>query len=315
MLQVSEATNDRQAVRGHGPHAGHRRRLHGGRFPVTEVFAWGAHDGIDPNLVDLLVQSAELHRAGKAEAVVEAGDGNFGVREIDRAAQAERGNFNAVALAGAHGKGHAELLRQVPAPCAGSKDEVVSEVAVAAAVHGGDPVAVPLNRVDRRVFDDPDAHRRPAAVQCRCHCAGIDVPLLREVDSAKDSVGEQWLLLVHSIPVEHARLASVLRRQVQVVDVVVEVLLLHERHQQAVRVHLEVHAVCPVLIEDLERVGGEAEMALESRALVTRVGLAPHAEHEPHEGRIEGGADVERAVRPEHPLQGFEYDAGSRHRC
>ena len=55
----------------------------------------------DPQVVDLLVEPGELHRAGEPEPVGEGRDGDLRVRQVGRASQRHRRDVDAVALAGA----------------------------------------------------------------------------------------------------------------------------------------------------------------------------------------------------------------------
>ncbi len=85
--------------------------------------------------------------------------------------------------------------------------------------------------------------------------------------------------------------------------VVVQVVLVGEGHQQSVGAELEVDAVGAVVLVCFDRAVGEPQVGLEPGPLRGRRAAAPHADHELHEDRVEGRADVERAVATQHPLE------------
>ncbi len=157
--------------------------------------------------------------------------------------------------------------------------------------------------------------RTPRSTSRRCSAAhqgvGIEVLLLREEDAAVDLVGQQRLVHADVVADQHLRIAVEPPGQVEMAQMMLEVLLVGEGHQQPVVGQLVVDAVGPVVLVRLDRALGQPQMRLEAGALALAVQAPPHPEHELDEHRIQRRPDVERAVAVQHPLQRLADHPGS----
>ena len=268
-------------------------------------------------MVDVLIETGELHRAAQAQPPGVRRHRDLGVRQVDGRAQLDRrgDEVDGVALAGTDGQRYAEQVGDATGPGARRDCEGVGRETPVTAAHRDDGVAHALDAVDAHVLGDGAAELEDPLAQAGGERRGVDMTLVREEDAAGQALPQGWFDLADRVAFEHLRIEAVGGLHIEVADVVLEVLVVGEGHEQALRVGVVDDAVARPVVEKV--IGGLAqlEMRLEPGAEVARIAAAPHAEHEAHVRGVGGRADVERGVLVHHPLQRLHDEAGTGHGC